>query len=67
MMYVFLRLAASGLLLSSLSPFALAAPGGQGYGQGDGNTKDEYDYVIVGGGITGLIVANRLSEDKRSK
>jgi ribulose 1,5-bisphosphate synthetase/thiazole synthase len=26
-----------------------------------------YDYVIVGGGVTGLIVANRLSEDKSSK
>ena len=25
-----------------------------------------YDYVIVGGGVTGLIVANRLSEDSRS-
>lgn len=26
-----------------------------------------YDYVIVGGGLTGLIVANRLTEDKNSK
>jgi hypothetical protein len=27
----------------------------------------QYDYVIVGGGVTGLIVANRLTEDKNSK
>jgi hypothetical protein len=26
-----------------------------------------YDYVIVGGGVTGLVVANRLTEDKKSK
>jgi len=28
--------------------------------------SDTYDYVIVGGGVTGLIVANRLTEDKKS-
>lgn len=28
---------------------------------------DTYDYVIVGGGVTGLIVANRLTEEKKNK
>jgi NADH dehydrogenase FAD-containing subunit len=32
-----------------------------------GLDKDTYDYVIVGGGVTGLVVANRLSENKNSK
>jgi NADH dehydrogenase FAD-containing subunit len=31
------------------------------------NGSQTYDYVIVGGGITGLVVANRLTEDKTSK
>jgi ribulose 1,5-bisphosphate synthetase/thiazole synthase len=31
------------------------------------STHKDYDYVIVGGGVTGLVVANRLTEDKRGK
>ena len=32
----------------------------------EARASDTYDYVIVGGGVTGLIVANRLTEDKKS-
>lgn len=28
---------------------------------------DRYDYVIIGGGLSGLVVANRLTEDLASK
>ena len=28
--------------------------------------NNKYDYVIVGGGVSGLVVANRLSEDQKS-
>jgi hypothetical protein len=33
----------------------------------ESRASDTYDYVIVGGGVTGLIVANRLTEDKKSE
>jgi ribulose 1,5-bisphosphate synthetase/thiazole synthase len=55
-MPVFSRLACVAQLLCIVLSPSLAA-----------SVSQEYDYVIVGGGITGLVVANRLSEDKSSK
>jgi cation diffusion facilitator CzcD-associated flavoprotein CzcO len=55
-MPAFSRLAVAVQLISIIFTPALAA-----------STPKDYDYVIVGGGVTGLVVANRLTEDKRGE
>lgn len=55
-MAVFSRLAVAVQLFSIVVTPAYAAA-----------TSKDYDYVIVGGGVTGLVVANRLTEDKSGK
>lgn len=55
-MAVFSRLATAVQLFSIILTPALGAA-----------TSKDYDYVIVGGGVTGLVVANRLTEDKRGE
>lgn len=47
------------LLLNGLASTALA----QRSVARDSSLLPSYDYVVVGGGISGLTVANRLSED----
>ena len=40
---------------------------GNSFSNHDQNDTKTYDYIIVGGGLTGLVVANRLTEDSESQ
>ena len=48
------------ITLLAVTPVALALAGGAA---GAPDHSPRYDYVVVGGGTSGLVVANRLSED----
>lgn len=53
----------SFVAVTQLLGLAAALPSGEL----EKRASDTYDYVIVGGGVTGLIVANRLTENKKSR
>ena len=54
----------SAVLLSGLiSPIWAAPPFGGKHIRDETQLLKSYDYVVIGGGIAGLVVGNRLSED----
>jgi hypothetical protein len=59
-MRAFQRLMLSVLLLS---PILAVLPFGGKHIRDETQLLPSYDYVVIGGGIAGLVVANRLSED----
>ena len=53
------------LALAPLSICASAAPfGPRAVIVNESQLRTEYDYVIIGGGTSGLVVANRLTENR---
>lgn len=59
----------SFVAFAPLMGLAAALPSGELVEKRDTSAQaaNTYDYVIVGGGVSGLIVANRLSENKKGK
>jgi hypothetical protein len=58
----------SGLFgLASFVPRVLNSLGSVGNGGEQDVGGQTFDYIVVGGGLTGLTVANRLSEDSSRK
>jgi hypothetical protein len=54
-----------GLVLCCL--LAVGGVVAAGTEHGDGLDGSVFDYVVVGGGTSGLVVANRLTEDRESE
>lgn len=60
----FLHITISTLLLSSHVTGSPTSKPFQTLLQSEDELLEKYDYIVVGGGTSGLVVANRLTEDK---